>query len=476
MEPHLERRVDLHAVAQSSIDVFARALHSEMRRLESERDRLEAERHCFLEERQKFYKESRWMERSNRHTKDAVKLNVGGVVFTTTLGTLHKEPDSMLSAMFSGRHRIECDGEGNYKVDRDPELFRVILNMLRNDEDPELREKICRNPMLREQLSAEARYFCLGRLSKFLQDAEIFEWCGARTGSVHPEPLLTLTHHSGMILSSIIMDDVLYVGSADTTISVISLVTYTVMRLLEGHTDYVTCLLWHGPFLVSGSRDTRILFWRGGERLEGRPFVGHTGFVQCLASFNDEFIISGGQEKVLKVWRTGDRECVQTLEIPDVEEGGIKCCVMYGDTLFAGCGNKILSIRLSHDGTMCTHLRVLEGTSGNIRCLAVSEEFNLLLSGAWDGSIMLWDLTVPTNLKHQGEKIRISADWVSSLMCVAGVVVASANTNLSFWNLRTKAMEAMWELPHADYVRCFLFHRNVAITGSFDKTIRFWKK
>ena len=40
-----------------------------------------------------------------------VKLNVGGSLFYTTIGTLTKY-DSMLRAMFSGRMEVLTDGEG----------------------------------------------------------------------------------------------------------------------------------------------------------------------------------------------------------------------------------------------------------------------------------------------------------------------------------------------------------------------------
>ena len=54
-----------------------------------------------------------------------VKLNVGGKIYKTTLDTLRKDPDSMLCAMFSGRHEFKPDEEdGAYFIDRDAELFR----------------------------------------------------------------------------------------------------------------------------------------------------------------------------------------------------------------------------------------------------------------------------------------------------------------------------------------------------------------
>ena len=43
-----------------------------------------------------------------------VKLNVGGALFYTTIGTLTKH-DNMLRAMFSGRMEVLTDSEGKVK-------------------------------------------------------------------------------------------------------------------------------------------------------------------------------------------------------------------------------------------------------------------------------------------------------------------------------------------------------------------------
>lgn len=46
------------------------------------------------------------------HGSQYVKLNVGGHLYYTTIGTLTKHNDTMLSAMFSGRMEVLTDGEG----------------------------------------------------------------------------------------------------------------------------------------------------------------------------------------------------------------------------------------------------------------------------------------------------------------------------------------------------------------------------
>ena len=85
-----------------------------------------------------------------------VKLNVGGALFYTTLGTLTKRADSMLRAMFSGRMDVLTDSDGWVLIDRCGKHFGTILNYLRDgtihmpDGKTELKE-----------LLTECKFYCL---------------------------------------------------------------------------------------------------------------------------------------------------------------------------------------------------------------------------------------------------------------------------------------------------------------------------
>lgn len=61
-----------------------------------------------------------------------VPLNIGGTIYSASLATLTRYPKSMLAVMFSGRHPLETDANGNYFIDRDGKLFRYVLNFLRS--------------------------------------------------------------------------------------------------------------------------------------------------------------------------------------------------------------------------------------------------------------------------------------------------------------------------------------------------------
>ncbi|XP_048255917.1 BTB/POZ domain-containing protein KCTD7-like [Haliotis rufescens] len=65
-----------------------------------------------------------------------IDLNVGGRHLTTCLSTLTKYPDSMLAAMFSGRHPVAKDKDGRYFIDVDADVFVHVLNFLRFETVP----------------------------------------------------------------------------------------------------------------------------------------------------------------------------------------------------------------------------------------------------------------------------------------------------------------------------------------------------
>ena len=93
-----------------------------------------------------------------------INVNVGGYVYTTTLDTITRDPDSMLGTMFSGRQQIAKDTRGNYFIDRDGAMFRHILNFLRTSE-------LCLPQSFDEfdQLSAEADFYQVQDLIEALQ-------------------------------------------------------------------------------------------------------------------------------------------------------------------------------------------------------------------------------------------------------------------------------------------------------------------
>lgn len=93
----------------------------------------------FKHQRQKCFHQ---MQKEEVFQDQFIKLNVGGTIYHTTLSTLLTDKDSMLAAMFSGRHKMVRQQDDSYFIDRlalrekcdncrDGKHFRYVLNFLR---------------------------------------------------------------------------------------------------------------------------------------------------------------------------------------------------------------------------------------------------------------------------------------------------------------------------------------------------------
>ena len=100
---------------------------------------------------------------------DVVELNVGGVTYATTIGTLHQaEPDSPL-AIISTMNLAEIktifgrDSKNRIFIDRDGILFRYILDYLRNK-----KLSLPENFSERDRLRVEAEFYQLMNMCRAL--------------------------------------------------------------------------------------------------------------------------------------------------------------------------------------------------------------------------------------------------------------------------------------------------------------------
>lgn len=123
----------------------------------------------------------------DQHPGHVIELNVGGVVYATTSSTLTRDPNSLLTQMFSSLSlqpnisdandstqlskssaaRAHKDSKGRYFIDRDGVLFRYVLDYLRNGKLvlPECFHE-------RDRLRQEADYFRLTGMSSCLQQSD----------------------------------------------------------------------------------------------------------------------------------------------------------------------------------------------------------------------------------------------------------------------------------------------------------------
>ena len=103
----------------------------------------------------------------NRSFPSVIRINVGGVHYETLLATLRSE-QSMLSSMFSGKHKLERDKDGCPFIDRPGVPFGYILNFLRD-------RSMMPPKDVTMQVYTEALYYQIPTLVKKLENTpEIF--------------------------------------------------------------------------------------------------------------------------------------------------------------------------------------------------------------------------------------------------------------------------------------------------------------
>ncbi|CDJ57885.1 kelch motif domain-containing protein, putative [Eimeria maxima] len=139
-----------------------RAAHAELqqqlKQLEIERNdargKLQKEKQKFIQEqenarrkqvleRERFRQEVLAFESLNQRVMDAtiaaemvIDINVGGVIYESSRETLIQQKKSLLSSILSGKFPVPRDKQGRIFFDRDAELFRIILNFLRQPNTP----------------------------------------------------------------------------------------------------------------------------------------------------------------------------------------------------------------------------------------------------------------------------------------------------------------------------------------------------
>lgn len=164
----LRSKMDRYETSQAKVDERTKDLRQEETSLEQERKKLDSDKEAFQLERHRFAEELVRMHTINMIQDSRVKLNIGGHLFMTSTFTLTRDPDSMLAAMFSGRHALKQEDDSSYFLDRDGTHFRYILNFLR---DGSFRPgTLPTDRTFLNELLSEAEYFQIGGLVQLLTD------------------------------------------------------------------------------------------------------------------------------------------------------------------------------------------------------------------------------------------------------------------------------------------------------------------
>lgn len=183
-------------------------------------------------------------------------------------------------------------------------------------------------------------------------------------------------------------------GADDFLLRVYNYNTLEKVNQIEAHNDYIRCIAVHPtqPFLLSGGDDMLIRLWDWENSWKClRVFEGHGHYVMALAinPKDTNTFASCNLDRTVKVWSLGLSSPNYTL---DVGDRGINYVEYYhaGDKPFLiTAGDDHLIKIWDYQTKSC--IQTLEGHSENVSFACFYPELPVIISGSEDGSIKIWN-------------------------------------------------------------------------------------
>ena len=294
------------------------------------------------------------------------------------------------------------------------QIINDYLNNLKKFTIPKYHLKIAKN--LHENVTAiillQSGLIATGSYDKTICTWKIKELSCDKKIKVSEKVLSLLEFKPNMLLSS-----------HESTICLWDLNSYECIHIFNGHELWVNCLVkYDDKFFVSASNDHKIIIWDYEQKKNIKEFEvfkncifsliklndgnlclggadsviiildwkgkiisklkGHNGWVICLCQMNDETLLSGSDDRTIKVWK--NYKCIKTIE---GHLDMIKTLLKLNDNYFAS-GSFDKTIKIWNIKTFVSQQTLTEHSS-NIICLLKLDN-NDLVSSSGDKSIKIW--------------------------------------------------------------------------------------
>ena len=120
----LDLKLEESSAKETFLDDRARNLAKQEELLREALENHRKESEDLKTQKEKFENELETMAAMHKIQETRIRLDIGGSMYTTSIQTLRRHEDSMLAAMFSGRHELQQEKDGSYFIDRDGVHFR----------------------------------------------------------------------------------------------------------------------------------------------------------------------------------------------------------------------------------------------------------------------------------------------------------------------------------------------------------------
>ncbi|MHA1756643.1 MAG: WD40 repeat domain-containing protein [Promethearchaeota archaeon] len=250
-----------------------------------------------------------------------------------------------------------------------------------------------------------------------------------------------------------------------------------IYRRLKGHNDEINTLTIspEGKYIISGSEDKTIKIWDTESGRLIKTLKGHKDAVKSVAISPDGRYIVSVSDKTIKIWNLFSGILINSIIIPEIQLviGGLSSIIMTpdGEYLISGSWDKTLEIRALKSGMK---VNSLVGHQDGISSVALTPEGKYIISGSGDKTIKIWDFK--TGLLYnslEGHK-----DCVSSVALTPDgkyIISGSWDRTIKIWDFETGKMINSLE-GHKDVVSSVIITSggNYIISGFWDKTVKVW--
>lgn len=277
--------------------------------------------------------------------------------------------------------------------------------------------------------------------------------------------------HEGEVLQSgekfVIRSDILYqrIENGRRTAS------SDVKPYQEGHLGYIWKLLFlDEETLISGGRDKIIKVWDV-DGICKQQLEGHRNSVLCFTKLTDELFLSGSRDRSIRAWKTRQGQFCQIAEYYFHEALVLSLCRIDDQTFISSGGDKLIHIA-TLSGQVLHSLRGHTDWIWNVILL----EKTWLASCSEDKTVKIWD--------YETEQCLATFEESSPVHCLvrssSGELLVSGNYAGEI-SLRKKGNSSyIWQLErvfqaHQGIIRTLLSVTNIQlVSGGEDNKIKIW--